>query len=583
MGKESQQSANPVCELRIVYPKSEKEVPHTIRDFPCTIGRSSSCDLVISHPSVSSRHARLELHDDNIKLLDLNSTNGIFMGTERLEEFTVDRPCKLRFGDVSIYLNPLEEGAETSGEAAAADAGESAGAEGSEQEQGGKYYYRREGEQLGPHTRPQLAALARDGQLSSTDEVWLPETERWVPAESVPGIFRKRGPGTDPATAFAAKSAAEAEAIPRHQQVASKRGRNVDIVCPHCWHQFAVEDFLYIASHQSLVGDPVLGADAQQRFRPSKFTPEGNAIDSMGMSCPDMACPRCHLRIPQTASEKPPLFLSIIGATGSGKSFLLTVMLWQLRQTLSQNFAITFRDTDAINNQIVNEFEETLFLAPDSNDLVTLRKTELQGELYNQVQLEDMMVNLPRPFMFTLTPAEHHPRYEKVKAKLSRTLILYDNAGEHFEPGMDSVDNPTTHHILYSDSCFFLFDPTKDARFRRRLRGEDPQLSKGNRVQRQEILLTEMINRYKKYSGMREGDKTDRTLIIIVSKSDVWLDQLGLEVPAEPYQWDPGSHTYALDINTIKNTSFATRALLNEVCPEMVSTTESFARITRRP
>jgi hypothetical protein len=35
------------------------------------------------------------------------------------------------------------------------------------------------------------------------------------------------------------------------------------IVCPHCWHRFDVEEFLFIARHQSLVGDPVLGADAR--------------------------------------------------------------------------------------------------------------------------------------------------------------------------------------------------------------------------------------------------------------------------------------------------------------------------------
>lgn len=359
---------------------------------------------------------------------------------------------------------------------------------------------------------------------------------------------------------------------------ASSRG---EIICPHCWHRFTVDEFLFIARHQSLVGDPVLGADAAQRFLPSRFTPEGNALDAAGVSCPDMACPRCHLRIPQAASEMPPLFLSIVGATASGKSYLLTSMTWVLRNVLPQDFAISFTDTDAVNNQILNDFEETIFLHPDADELVALSKTELQGELYNQVLLDNMLINLPKPFMFTVMPAEHHPRYEEVRSTMSRTLVLYDNAGEHFEPGMDSVDNPTTQHLLHSDTIFFLFDPTKDVRLRKRLADvDDPQLEAGARVQRQEIILTEMINRIKKYSGLKASRKSAKTLLFLVSKFDVWRHLLpggGADIPDEPWQWDIEQNTSVLDIDLIKNLSFQVRQLLEETCPEVVSTAESFA------
>lgn len=350
------------------------------------------------------------------------------------------------------------------------------------------------------------------------------------------------------------------------------------IVCPHCWHRFSIDEFLFIARHQSLIGDPVLGADAQQRFLPSRFTAEGNALDAAGTSCPDMACPRCHLRIPQAASEMPPLFLSIVGATSSGKSYFLTSMCWELRNTLSREFAISFTDTDAVNNQLLNDFEETIFLNSESDTLVALRKTELQGDLYNQVLLDNMLINLPKPFMFTVMPAEHHPRYSEVREKMSRTLVLYDNAGEHFEPGMDSVDNPTTQHLLHSDTIFFIFDPTKDVRFRRRLAGiSDPQLLAKSHVQRQEIILTEMVNRIKKYSGLRAGNKSEKTLLVLVSKCDVWQHLLGMSLPVEPWSWEKSNHTGVLDVNLIKNVSFALRHLLEEICPELVSTAESFA------
>jgi hypothetical protein len=274
----------------------------------------------------------------------------------------------------------------------------------------------------------------------------------------------------------------------------------------------------------------------------------------------------------------PPLFLSIVGATASGKSYFLTSMTWELRNTLSKNFAISFTDTDAVNNQILNDFEETIFLNSSADELVALRKTELQGELYNQVLLDSMLINLPKPFMFTITPSEHHPQYEEVREKMSRTLVLYDNAGEHFEPGMDSVDNPTTQHLLHSDTIFFLFDPTKDVRFRQKLTDvPDPQLAEGARVQRQEIILTEMINRIKKYSGMRSGTKTAKTLIILISKFDVWRHLLDLELPDEPWEWEPRFNTCAVDIDLIKNVSFSLRCLLEEISPELVTTAESFA------
>lgn len=370
---------------------------------------------------------------------------------------------------------------------------------------------------------------------------------------------------------------ASAPAVPTfsRQSMAGKGG----IICPHCWHRFEISDFLFIARHQSLVGDPILGEDAQQRFLPSRFTAEGNAIDAMGMSCPDMACPYCHLRIPQAAREMPPLFLSIVGATASGKTYFLTSMTWELRNVLSRDFAISFTDTDAVNNQTINDFEETVFLNPDQNTPVALRKTELQGDLYNQIRLNNMMINLPRPFMFTITPTEHHPQFKERFAELSRTLVLYDNAGEHFEPGMEQADNPTTQHLLHSDSFFFLFDPTKDVRFRRRITGSnDYQLEPTARTQRQEIILTEMINRIRKFSGLRSDRKIAKSLIIVVTKSDIWSHMLDLQLPENPWTWSLDSDICSLDVPMLRNVSFNLRMLLEEICPELVNTAEAFSQ-----
>lgn len=517
----SASASAPVCFLKICYTDRAHEL-YRIDQFPCRIGRSPDCDIPLQEPSISSLHAVLALTPQGaIQIEDQWSTNGIYLDRRRVTQLVVDRRLELIFGRVHIDVALRE--ADLSREAAAVAA--------------------------------PAAPAAAAGRLQAV-EIKGPPVRATPPARA-----RRTEHGDEPAATVSRVSGS------------GRRG----IVCPHCWHRFDVEEFLFVARHQSLVGDPVLGADAQQRFLPSRFTPEGNAVDAAGMSCPDMACPRCHLRIPQAASEMPPLFLSIVGATASGKSYFLTSMTWHLRNTLSKNFAINFTDTDAVNNQIVNDFEETIFLNSSSDELVALQKTELQGELYNQVLLDSMLINLPKPFMFTVTPSEHHPQFEEVRGKMSRTLVLYDNAGEHFEPGMDSVDNPTTQHLLHSDTIFFLFDPTKDVRFRARLRSEDPQLAEGARVQRQEIILTEMINRIKKYSGMRSGTKTAKTLVIVVSKFDVWRGLLDQELPEEPWQWDARFNTCVLDIHLLRDVSFQLRSLLEDICPEMVTTAESFA------
>lgn len=512
------------CFLRVRRTDTEPVI-YRVEDFPCRIGRSDENDIAIAEPSISTLHAViLRLPDGRLQLEDQWSTNGIYYNHRRVTQVLLEGLKEVILGRVHVDLALDETAFDTPVLPPALPAASKAPAE------------------TGSHPTPQ------------TVEMKAPPRKPSLPAPASTPKGRSKAPVSGDSGGI-------------------RRG----IVCPHCWHRFDVEEFLFIARHQSLVGDPVLGADAAQRFLPSRFTPQGNAIDSAGMSCPDMACPRCHLRIPQAASEMPPLFLSIVGATASGKSYLLTSMIWDLRNTLPKNFAISFTDTDAVNNQIVNDFEETIFLNSHSDELVALRKTELQGELYNQVLLDSMLINLPKPFMFTMTPAEHHPDYEAVRERMSRTLVLYDNAGEHFEPGMDSVDNPTTQHLLHSDTIFFLFDPTKDVRFRARLDSTDPQLAEGSRVQRQEIILTEMINRIKKYSGMRSSAKTAKTLIIIVSKFDVWEQLLDEELPREPWAWDPKLNTCVLDVETIKNTSFQVRSVLEDICPEIVSTAESFA------
>jgi hypothetical protein len=58
-----------------------------------TVGRHPACDVVLSDPSVSRRHARLRFRDGTWMLQDLDSRNGTWVNDVRVGR------CRLRPGD----------------------------------------------------------------------------------------------------------------------------------------------------------------------------------------------------------------------------------------------------------------------------------------------------------------------------------------------------------------------------------------------------------------------------------------------------------------------------------------------------
>ena len=75
------------------------------------IGRASDqCDLVVAHPTVSRRHARLSLTGDALMLEDLGSTNGTSIDGKALkqtEPMTLRAGTKVRLGDVDMLVRQL--------------------------------------------------------------------------------------------------------------------------------------------------------------------------------------------------------------------------------------------------------------------------------------------------------------------------------------------------------------------------------------------------------------------------------------------------------------------------------------------
>lgn len=353
--------------------------------------------------------------------------------------------------------------------------------------------------------------------------------------------------------------------------------------CPHCWAQFPSEETLWMTAHGDLIGDPKVGSDQPQRFLPTRFTVEGNAIDARGQICHSLACPKCHLLLPRAMVEMEPFFVSILGTPGCGKSFYLSAMTWELRRALALHFGITFMEADTTLNRHLTEYEESLFLNPRGDELVPLgdliRKTELQGDLYNTVNFGNQTITYPRPLVFTMQLQEQHPN-SPLADKLCRVCCLYDNAGEHFLAGQDSPRSPVTQHLASAGLLLFLFDPTQDLRFRqlceaRKLGGSSIQ---AGRPTRQETVLLEAAQRIRRYTGLPQNVKHKRPLIVIVTKWDSWVGLMQDKNVQEPWITTPGSKVARIDTARIERRSQEVRTLLMQTTPEVVAAAESFAQ-----
>jgi pSer/pThr/pTyr-binding forkhead associated (FHA) protein len=70
----------------------------------CLIGRHPRCDLVINNPSVSGKHAQLEVQDGKVIVQDLGSTNGTWYKHQRVTQTQLFVGDKIRLGGQDMWL-----------------------------------------------------------------------------------------------------------------------------------------------------------------------------------------------------------------------------------------------------------------------------------------------------------------------------------------------------------------------------------------------------------------------------------------------------------------------------------------------
>jgi hypothetical protein len=333
------------------------------------------------------------------------------------------------------------------------------------------------------------------------------------------------------------------------------------------------------------MGDSVLGGDEYMRFVPMRFNHKAEALDNNGAATADMACPRCHMEIIPPLLEVPPLFISIIGAPASGKSYFLATMTWELRRLLPRA-GISFTDADALGNAPLREYEDSLFMNPRPDQPTEIRKTQQHDtRLHKTAIMDGSPVRLPLPMQFSLWPTSQHPHYRE-PYRVGRVIVCYDNAGEDCLPGAD-VSGPTVvRHLAESSALFMLYDPLQDPRFRRLaaesqsgsadLRGSET--APAGVLTRQEMVLNEMASRIRRFLGLSQNQRLSQPLIVIVSKFDILSHPADIDISQEPYKGlDTDEGPLALNVQRVEDVSRRLETLFRRISPEFATVAEALS------
>ena len=367
------------------------------------------------------------------------------------------------------------------------------------------------------------------------------------------------------APAVPVKAVSKVQPAPRRQLTATVSfpplvaGNSTELVCPHCQHRFTERDILAIAAHHELRGDSILGNTAMRRFHPSKLDNRGIPIDESGSSCPECACPACHMHVPAFFKQTIQHIVPIIGSAGSGKTYYLLSLIQQMELDVPRLFNAAFRDADPTGNAVLTHLKNQVFSAKTPQQAY-VGHTRTNGKFYQQVWDDGAFRDSPRPFIFNLN-----------KQNETHALVLYDSAGETFMPDKGEELHRKWAHLQSPSGCMFLYDPCEDNAFSRLLEISN-EVSADHQHTPQTTLLTETELQLRLRMNAPHGQKLNIPFAFIVGKADLWQHLLG------PEPLLPMVHNGKLITEHVAANSRRIRQFLFNINPSICTIAESISK-----
>jgi len=114
--------------VRLITEFKGERREHRLREGTTVIGRDPSCDIAFSDATLSRRHVECTLEGGRIVVRDLNTKNGTFLGSQRIEVARLPPGVQLRAGNVWLRFEAEEREESLAASATVASPGTERGA-----------------------------------------------------------------------------------------------------------------------------------------------------------------------------------------------------------------------------------------------------------------------------------------------------------------------------------------------------------------------------------------------------------------------------------------------------------------------
>ena len=348
---------------------------------------------------------------------------------------------------------------------------------------------------------PQVTVVSPKEQFGSIEEPEEETEETEAPEEEMPEIsgdtagtkefFRKiyleqQGKRTDP-----------------DRNLDHTRGK---LICLYERSRFDEDQMHYFPAHKDLRRDPP--------FRPTEWDNDFNPLDSKGVPCTRKACPHCHRPLPGDFGEDYRYHIvSLVGQSGSGKSYYLGAMVKRLAKPLKR-MGIAAGDDDAHMNRPLRELSRIPFKAGEPWKRYIDKTDEDQATQITVETTRKGAVSVPRPFSLRLVER---------KTKVVSRLVFYDNNGEHFTQFDYATEkaaqaDAAAGHLSHASFTMVLYDPLLNETFCGAL-GREPLFKHDDQLQmlqKMDELMNHLLDR-----KTRERNR-QKPLAVLVGKWDAW-------------------------------------------------------------